>query len=128
MAEAEERHLATFEALLRNRRVRPTLLQPLWSIAGYALGAATALLGERGAMACTVAVEDVIDEHYRTQAERLASHDRALSDTMLEFRADEVAHRDTALAQGAEHTPGYDLLTGAIRAGSRVAIWLSSRI
>jgi 3-demethoxyubiquinol 3-hydroxylase len=128
MADAERRHLVTFETLLRNRRVRPTLLLPLWSVAGYALGAMTALLGERAAMACTVAVEDVIDEHYRAQAERLADHDRALTDTMLAFRADEIAHRDTALAQGAEQTPGYELLTAAIRAGSRVAIWLSTRL
>jgi ubiquinone biosynthesis monooxygenase Coq7 len=128
MAEAEQRHLAAFETLLRDRRVRPTLLQPLWSLAGYALGFATALLGEPAAMACTVAVEDVIDEHYRTQAERLADQDRALMDTMLAFRADEIAHRDTALARGAEETPGYDLLTAAIRAGARVAIWLSTRL
>jgi 3-demethoxyubiquinol 3-hydroxylase len=128
MAEAEERHLATFETLLRDRRVRPTLLLPLWSVAGYALGAATALLGERAAMACTVAVEDVIDEHYRAQAERLADHDRALMATMLAFRADEITHRDTALAQGAEQTTGYELLTAAIRAGSRIAIWLSTRL
>ena len=78
MAETEQHHLAVFETLLRERRVRPTLLYPLWSVAGYALGMATALLGERAAMACTVAVEEVIDEHYRGQAERLADADRAL--------------------------------------------------
>jgi 3-demethoxyubiquinol 3-hydroxylase len=128
MAETEQRHLASFDTLLRDRRVRPTLLQPLWSLAGYALGAVTALLGEPAAMACTVAVEDVIDEHYRAQAERLADQDRALMDTMLAFRADEIAHRDTALAHAAEETPAYDLLTATIRAGSRVAIWLSTRL
>jgi ubiquinone biosynthesis monooxygenase Coq7 len=128
MSEAEQRHLATFEVLLRKHRVRPTLLQPLWSLAGYMLGAGTALLGAQAAMACTVAVEDVIDEHYRGQAERLLDHDPALAETMLEFRADELAHRDVAIVQGAEQTPGYDLLTAAIRAGSRAAIWLSTRI
>ncbi len=79
-------------------------------------------------MACTVAVEDVIDEHYRGQAERLLDHDPALAETMLDFRADELAHRDLAIVQGAEQTPGYDLLTAAIKAGSRAAIWLSTRI
>ena len=73
MAEAEKRHLGRFETLLHERRVRPTLLQPLWYVAGYALGAATALLGERAAMACTVAVEEVIDEHYRAQAARTSA-------------------------------------------------------
>lgn len=128
MAEAERLHLATFEALLRERRVRPTVLHPLWSVAGYALGVATALLGSRAAMACTVAVEEVIDEHYRSQADYLAEADPALQQPVLAFRADELAHRDTALAHGAEETPGYELLSAAIKTGSRLAIWLSTRL
>jgi len=128
MAATEQRHLAAFEALLREHRVRPTLLQPLWSAAGWVLGAATALLGEEAAMACTVAVEEVIDEHYQDQAERLADEETPLKETILAFRADELAHRDLALAEGAEHTPGYELLSGAIKAGSRLAIWLSTRL
>ncbi len=129
MAEAEQRHLSVFETLLREHKVRPTLLHPLWSVAGYALGAATALLGERAAMACTVAVEEVIDEHYRDQAEHLADADYpALTEKILSFRDDEIAHRDAALAQGAAETPGYDLLSAAIKAGSRLAIWLSTRL
>jgi 3-demethoxyubiquinol 3-hydroxylase len=128
MAMTEERHLARFAALLHERRVRPTLLQPLWSAIGYALGAGTALLGERAAMACTVAVEDVIDGHYRAQAEYLEEADPSLAEMVRAFRADEIAHRETALARGAEETPGYELLTAAIRAGSRLAIWLSTRI
>jgi 3-demethoxyubiquinol 3-hydroxylase len=127
MAETEQRHLARFEALLRERRVRPTLLHPLWSIAGYAIGAATALLGERAAMACTVAVEDVIDEHYQAQAESLGEEDPALRETILSFRDDEIAHRDIAIAHGAAETPGYDLISGVIKTGSRIAIWLSMR-
>jgi 3-demethoxyubiquinol 3-hydroxylase len=127
MAEAEEHHLAAFETLLRERRVRPTVLQPLWSLAGYALGAATALLGERAAMACTVAVEDIIDEHYRDQAERLGDEDHDLKATLLQFRADELAHRDSALALGAASAAGYDILYAAVQAGSRLAIWLSTR-
>jgi 3-demethoxyubiquinol 3-hydroxylase len=128
MAEAEHRHLTHFEALLRTRRVRPTLLQPLWSVAGYAVGAATALLGEGAAMACTVAVEEVIDEHYRSQAEQLADEDPALREAILSFRDDEIAHRELAIAHGAEETPGYELITAAIKAGSRIAIWLSTRV
>ena len=128
MAEAEKRHLARFETLLRHRRVRPTLLHPLWSVAGYALGAATALMGERAAMACTVAVEEVIDEHYRDQAERLCDEDAALREMILSFRDDEIAHRDLAIAQGAEESPGYDLISTVVKTGSRVAIWLSTRL
>ena len=127
MAETEKRHLARFEELLHERRVRPTILYPLWSIAGYAVGAATALLGERAAMACTVAVEEVIDEHYRTQADYLYEEDPELRETILSFRDDELAHREIAIAHGAEDTPGYDLISAAVKAGSRIAIWLSTR-
>jgi 3-demethoxyubiquinol 3-hydroxylase len=128
MAEQEQRHLAAFEGLMRTHQARPTLLSPLWHLAGYALGAATALLGERAAMACTVAVEEVIDQHYASQAERLGIAEPALTETILEFRADELVHRDVALAQGAEEAPGYDLLSAVVKAGSRLAIWLSERI
>jgi len=128
MAAAEARHLARFEDLLRERRVRPTLLHPLWSIFGYALGAATALAGAPAAMACTVAVEEVIDEHYRTQADYLADEEPGLREEILAFRNDEIAHRDTALASGAEQTPLFDVLTGAVRAASRLAIGLSTRL
>ena len=128
MAEQEKRHLARFDALLRDRQVPPTVLQPLWHIAGFALGAATALLGERAAMACTVAVEDVIDEHYRSQAENLAGDEPQIVATIEEFRADELRHRDIALEHGATETPGYELISAAVKAGSRLAIWLSQRI
>lgn len=128
MTEQERQHLAAFETLIRERRVRPTLLTPLWHVAGFALGAGTALLGERAAMACTVAVEEVIDEHYAQQARQLGDDEAPLKDTVEKFRAEEVEHRDIGLANGAESAPGYALLTGAIKAGSRLAIWLSSRL
>jgi 3-demethoxyubiquinol 3-hydroxylase len=128
MAEQEMRHLAAFDELVRARRVRPTLLHPLWYVAGYALGATTALLGEAAAMACTVAVEEVIDEHYRGQAERLGATDPALTDKILAFRADEAAHRQVAIEHGATETLGYELISAAIKTGSRLAIWLSTRI
>ena len=128
MYEQEKRHLETFEELLSERRVRPTALQPLWHLAGFALGAATAMMGERAAMACTVAVEEVIDEHYARQSAALDASEAPLRETIDEFRAEELEHRDIALQQGAEEAPGYELLTGGIKAGSRLAIWLSERV
>ncbi len=128
MAEQEKRHLETFDRLVAERRVRPTLLSPLWHAAGFALGAGSALLGPRAAMACTVAIEEVIDEHYARQAAQLGDDEADLRATVEEFRAEEVEHRDTGLAHGAEDAPAYPLLTGAIKAGSRLAIWLSERI
>jgi ubiquinone biosynthesis monooxygenase Coq7 len=128
MAVQEERHLAQFDRLVRERRVRPTLLSPLWHITGYALGAATALLGERAAMACTVAVEEVIDGHYARQAEQLGASDPELAAAIETARADEIAHRGLALAHDATEAPGYELLSVAIKTGARVAIWLSERV
>jgi len=127
MAEQEQEHLKRFDALVNARRVRPTALEPLWRVAGFALGAATALMGEKAAMACTAAVEDVIDEHYARQVERL-DHDPELKATVEEFRADEIAHRDTALAHGAKEATGYRILSETIKAGCRLAIALSERI
>jgi len=128
MAEEEQRHLRTFDRLIVERRVRPTALEPVWRVAGFALGAATALLGEKAAMACTAAVEEVIDEHYAGQLEKLGDSDAELKATVADFRADEVAHRDEALAKGAEDAPGYRVLSEAIKTGCRIAIALSTRI
>ncbi len=128
MADQEQEHLDAFNAMIVRRRVRPTVLMPLWHVAGFALGAGTALLGERAAMACTVAVEDVIDEHYAGQIERLDDDEADLRKTVAAFRLDEIQHRDTGLARGAEGAPGYEVLTAVIKAGSRLAIWLSERI
>jgi ubiquinone biosynthesis monooxygenase Coq7 len=128
MARQEGRHLEVFDRMLVDRRVRPTALQPLWHVAGFALGAASAILGAKAAMACTVAVEEVIDAHYRRQGEALPESEGELKATIERFRAEEVEHRDTGLARGAEEAPGYELLTGAIKAGSRLAIWLAERI
>lgn len=128
MAEQERKHLETFDRLLPERRVRPTALAPLWHAAGFALGAATALLGERAAMACTVAVEEVIDEHYAAQAASLGDTEPELRQVIEEFRQDELAHRDEGLAHGATQAPGYEVLTAGIKAASRLAIWLSTRV
>jgi 3-demethoxyubiquinol 3-hydroxylase len=128
MAEQEAVHLAKFDALIAERGVRPTALQPFWHVAGFALGAATALIGPKAAMACTAAVEEEIDRHYTAQLEELGDADPELSATIEAFRADEREHRETALANGAEQAPAYPLLSGAIRLGCRIAIRLAERI
>ena len=128
MAAQEERHLARFDALMTERRVRPTALQPIWNVAGFALGAATALISEKAALACTDAIETEIDRHYGQQLDELGEDDPELAEDIAQFRADELEHRDTARAAGAAEAVGYPLLTAAIRAGCRVAIALSKRI
>jgi ubiquinone biosynthesis monooxygenase Coq7 len=128
MAAQEKRHLDAFDKLMLERRVRPTALSPLWNVAGFALGAAAALLGPKAAMACTVAVEEVIEEHYRAQAEALGDDDPTLKATINEFREDEMSHGATALDYGAKEAPLYDALSAVVKTGSRLAIWLSTRI
>ena len=127
MARQEQDHLKAFDALVNERRVRPTALAPVWHVAGFALGAASALMGEKAAMACTAAVEDVIDEHYKDQIARIES-DGDLKAHIEKFRADEIAHRNEALAHGAREAPAYRLLSAAIKSGCRIAIKLSERI
>jgi ubiquinone biosynthesis monooxygenase Coq7 len=128
MAEQEQRHLDAFAKTLAERQVRPTALMPLWHVAGFALGAATALMGTRAAMACTIAVEEVIDEHYAAQAEKLGDDEAALRRDIEEFRADEIEHKQTAEAAGGAEMIGYPVLRAAIKAGSKLAIFLSERI
>ena len=127
-AAQEQHHLERFDGLMAARRVRPTALQPLWNVAGFALGAVTALMSEEAALACTDAVETEIDRHYGRQLDELGDEDPELAADIADFRAEEVEHRDTARAAGATNAAGYPLLTAAIRAGCKVAIGLSKRI
>jgi 3-demethoxyubiquinol 3-hydroxylase len=128
MQQQEEVHLKEFSKMMLEKRVRPTALMPIWHIAGFALGAATALMGEKAAMACTVAVEEVIDLHYQDQLEKLSDEDKELAETIEKFRQEELEHKETALENGAEQAAGYHLLKGAIQTASRAAIWLSERV
>ncbi|QQV76589.1 demethoxyubiquinone hydroxylase family protein [Sphingomonas aliaeris] len=128
MAIQEERHRAFFDAMIARRGVRPTILQPIWDVAGFALGAATAAISPAAAMACTVAVETEIDKHYEDQLTELKDGDPELSAAILDFQAEEVEHRETALAAGAEQAVGYPVLSAVIRMGCRFAIATAKRI
>ncbi len=131
MLNQEIEHMETFSEILKKRRVRPTALMPLWHLAGFALGAGTALMGKRAAMACTVAVEEVIDEHYAAQVEKLecmGKKEKDLRNTCKKFRIEELEHKKMGLEHGAEQAPGYENLSALVKTGSRIAIWLSERI
>ena len=127
MAAQEQQHLDTFNDMVAKGQVRPTALQPIWHVAGFALGAVTAMMGEKAAMACTVAVEEVIDGHYQQQSNELHDHPE-LKKVVDKFRDEENEHRMTALESGAEQALGYPILRKVIRAGSKTAIWFSERI
>ena len=124
----EDEHLARFDAILIARRVRPSLLSPVWRGAGFALGAATALIGEKAAHACTEAVETVIEGHYAAQIAEIEEREPELAAELSRFRDDELGHRDLALAQGARQAPAYPLLAAVIRAGCRAAIRVAEKL
>jgi ubiquinone biosynthesis monooxygenase Coq7 len=128
MANQEERHRSFFDAMMARRGVRPTLLEPIWNVAGFALGAVTAAISPEAAMACTAAVETEIDKHYEDQLVALGDSDPELTDAIRDFQAEEVEHRETALAAGAESAVGYPVLSGLIRLGCKVAIATAKRI
>ncbi len=127
MADQEAAHLAAFDRLIAENQTRPSLLQPLWHVMGFALGAGSALLGEKAAHACTVAVEEVIDRHYARQEKGLAHHP-ALQKLVRRFREEENGHKDAALQAGAADAPAYPLLKKLIATGSRAAIWVAERV
>jgi ubiquinone biosynthesis monooxygenase Coq7 len=124
----ETEHLTRFDELIAERRVRPTALAPVWRLAGFALGAGTALLGEKAAHACTEAVETVIEQHYAGQIEELSAVEPDLAAELSRFRDEEIAHRDLAREEGAHEAPGYRLLSAVIGAGCRAAIKISEKI
>ena len=128
MLQQEQKHLDIFNQLLRQEKVRPTLLHPIWHMAGYGLGVITAAMGVKAAMACTVAVEEVIDRHYQEQLAKLPPNQSSLKAVIAECREDECHHRDTALANKANEAPAYPVLKTAIQALTRTAIWLSKKV
>ncbi|MGC6472782.1 MAG: demethoxyubiquinone hydroxylase family protein [Parvibaculales bacterium] len=130
MAAQEQSHMDHFDALIVQRRIRPTVMAPLWDMAGFALGAGTALMGEKAAMACTAAVEEVIDDHYSAQIEELKKlkTEPELLKKLEKFRAEEAEHRHTALENGAAQAPFYRLMSKVIKAGCQTAIKVSEKI
>ena len=128
MADQEKEHIDKFNELIIENRVRPTALLPLWNIAGFALGAGTALMGEKAAMTCTVAVEKVIGEHYKEQQGLLEDDQRELKKTIAKFEKDELEHHDIGIEHDAESAPGYKIMTKVIEIGCKTAIAISKKI
>ena len=128
MKDQEEEHLDTFNKLLVENDTRPTALLPLWNVMGYGLGVASALMGEKAAMACTIAVEEVIGEHYAKQAETLDKKDDKLKSTLEKFRDDELDHLETGVQHDGENAPGYEIMKNIVQFGCRTAIKISEKI
>ena len=128
MKDQEQEHLDTFNELLVKNDTRPTALLPLWNIMGFGLGVASAMLGEKAAMACTIAVEEVIGEHYAKQAEILDEDHNDLKATLMKFRDDELDHLETGVEHDGKNAPGYELMKAVVQMGCRTAIKISEKI
>lgn len=132
MWDQEKEHRAKFEELVPQYRVRPTVLVPIWNVAGFVLGAGTAMIGKEAAMACTVAVETVITDHYNSQLRELISmgeeENKELIEVIKKFRDEEMEHHDTGLAHDAELAPAYQALSQVIKVGCKAAVWISEKV
>ena len=128
MMAQEVEHLETFDDLLNERQVRPSFLDPIWGAAGFALGVVTAAMGPKAAMACTIAVEEVIGEHYQKQAEQLGCDEASLKKTVERFRDDELEHRDIAVDYKGREARHYKLLRDVIQTGCRTAIKIAEKV
>ena len=128
MMDQEVEHLESFDSLLNDRQVRPSLLDPLWGAAGFTLGVVTAAMGPKAAMACTIAVEEVIGEHYQKQADILGEDERELQATVERFRDEELEHRDIAVEHDGREARHYSLLRKVIQRGCRTAIKIAEKV
>ena len=125
MLSQEREHLKKFDQLIRQHKIRPSVLMPLWHLGGTALGIGSALLGKKAAMACTVAIEEAIDEHYGEQYQTLP--DGELKAIVEKFRAEELEHRDKGLEHDAENMIGYEIFKTIVKLGAKTSIWLAKR-
>ena len=128
MMDQEVEHLETFDSLLNERQVRPSLLDPLWGAAGFTLGVVTAAMGPKAAMACTIAVEEVIGEHYQKQADIFGEDERELKAKVEKFRDEELEHRDIAVEHDGREARHYSLLRKVIQHGCRTAIKIAEKV
>ena len=139
MKEQEDVHFDYFNSEIRKQKIRPTAMQPIWKIGGFALGFFTALAGKKAAMTCTTAVEEVIDEHYQEQVAALVAEEKFLDENQKKeveqlkekiekFRAEELEHRDIAYENKAAELTCFTPLSAAIKCATKFAIAVSKRV
>ena len=128
MKEHESEHLKYFEAEIQKRNIKPTYLLPLWDLMGVTLGFGTVLLGKKAAMLCTASVEEVIEDHYENQLQKLGDDEKDLKSKIIKFKGEEVEHKNIAYESGATNKGIYSLMDKIIQTGSRIAITISEKI
>ena len=128
MKEHEKEHLEYFEKEIHKRNMKPTYLLPLWDLMGISLGFGTALLGKKAAMLCTASVEEVIENHYENQLNKIGEDEKDLKIKIEKFKGDEVNHKNIAYESGATKNGLYSIMDKIIRTGSKIAITISEKI
>ena len=128
MKEQEKKHLEYFEKEIQKRKIKPTSLLPLWDLMGVTLGFGTALLGKKAAMLCTASVEEVIEDHYQNQLQKLGNDEKDLKAKIEKFKEEEIEHKNMAYETGVTNKGFYSIMDKVIRTGSRIAITISEKI
>tara|TARA_B100000029_G_C17267410_1_gene848511 strand:- start:289 stop:822 length:534 start_codon:yes stop_codon:yes gene_type:complete len=128
MKQHEQEHLEYFEKEIKKRKIKPTYFLPLWDIMGVTLGFGTAMLGKKATMLCTAAVEEVIENHYQNQIEKLGNDEKNLKEKIEKFKGDEINHKNIAYSEGSTNKGIYSIMDKVIKAGSKIAISISEKI
>ncbi|MFY9589760.1 demethoxyubiquinone hydroxylase family protein [Rickettsia endosymbiont of Halotydeus destructor] len=128
MLAQEEIHLNYFSDELLKRQIRPTILILFWHHFGYLLGAGSAILGPKTAMLITQAVEEVIEEHYQKQIDYLKGIDTELLDNIIQFQADEIAHKNTAIIHDSEQAFLAPIISKIVKLICYISISLSKKV
>ena len=124
----EKEHCEFFENEIKKRNIKPTKFLPLWDLLGVGLGFGSTLLGKKAAMLCTASVEEVIDNHYKKQLDRLGDDEKELKKSIEKFRQEEIDHKNEAYNKGATKEGLYSILDIIIRTSSKAAIKISEKI
>ena len=124
----EQEHADFFDKEIKKRNIKPTKFLPLWDLLGISLGFGSTILGDKAAMLCTASVEEVIDEHYQNQINKLGDDEKELRKKIIKFREDELHHKDIAYKNGASKAGVYSILDKVIKTGSRIAITISEKV
>jgi len=128
MKEHEIEHCQFFEKEIKKRNIKPTKFLPLWDLLGVGLGFGSTILGKKAAMLCTASVEEVIDEHYQDQINKLGPEEKNLKTKIIKFREDELHHKDIAYEEGATKKGIYSIMDKIIKTGSKLAIRISEKV
>ena len=124
----EQIHADFFDKEIKKRNIKPTKFLPLWDLLGVGLGFGSTILGNKAAMLCTASVEEVIDEHYQKQINKIGDDEKELKKKIIKFREDELHHKDIAYENGASKEGFYSILDKVIKASSKIAIRISEKI